>query len=238
MRILDKNTDFYDFYQNIYRDMTYTFDRTASFFITKDWICDDITHKYSMRYGNVPHIGDVFLSLVQVCNDFWLIALEISEIKKNQYSFMLEVSDVSFHLISHFKDYEKERKLISVDIIKKKFLPHYSHAVKVPKTLADCFANADNLIMLVKKDYFESRNHFGPVVKKYPDGSEKEKTIPLLIASGYKDCIDPLDIYNAFEEYFSLEKSSTERTESVGLTDKEKITNHGFDVKSSFRGKI
>jgi hypothetical protein len=46
-----------------------------------------------------------------------------------------------------------------------------------------------------------------------------------------------LDIYNAFEEYFSLERTSTERTESVGLTDKEKITNHGFDTKISFRGK-
>lgn len=84
----------------------------------------------------------------------------------------------------------------------------------------------------------KNTDQFGPVIKKYPDGTEKEKTIPLLIASGYKDCIDPLDIYNSFEEYFSLEMSSTERTESVGLTDKEKITNHGFDVKSSFRGKF
>lgn len=27
MRIIDKNTDFYDFYQNIYRDDSVTFDR-------------------------------------------------------------------------------------------------------------------------------------------------------------------------------------------------------------------
>lgn len=31
MKILDKNTDFYDFYQNVYRDNTYTFDRTTLF---------------------------------------------------------------------------------------------------------------------------------------------------------------------------------------------------------------
>lgn len=238
MRILDKNTDFYDFYQNIYRDNTYTFDRTASFFITKEGICDKITHKYSMRYGDIPHIGDLFLSVVQVCNDFWLIAIEISEVAENRYSFMPEVSDINFHLISHFKDYNAERKLISVDILGKKFLPHYSHAVKLPKTLDDCFVNADNLVMSVKHGYLESKNHFGPVVKKYPDGTEKEKTIPLLIATGYKDCIDPLDMYNALEEYFSVNRSSAERIESVGLTDKEKITNHGFDAKSSFRGKI
>ncbi len=50
-------------------------------------------------------------------------------------------------------------------------------------------------------------------------------------------CINPLDIYLAFDEYFSLEKQAQERTESVGITDKERIENHGFDVKTSFRGK-
>ena len=64
-----------------------------------------------------------------------------------------------------------------------------------------------------------------------------EKHIPLLKACGLGSCIDPMDIYLAFEEYFSLEKAAAERTESVDLTDKERIENHGFDVKDSFRGK-
>ena len=34
---------------------------------------------------------------------------------------------------------------------------------------------------------------------------------------------------------FSLERTASERRESIGLTNDEKITNHGFDVKVSFR---
>lgn len=40
----------------------------------------------------------------------------------------------------------------------------------------------------------------------------------------------------SLEEHFSHEKTSSERTTSVGITDKEKIENHGFDVRTSFRG--
>ena len=42
MRIIDKNTDFYDFYQGIYRDDTITFDRTESFLLTKELMCEDL----------------------------------------------------------------------------------------------------------------------------------------------------------------------------------------------------
>lgn len=233
MKILDKNTDFYDFYQNVYRDDTYTFDRTASFFITKEMVCDILTHRYSRRYWDKPHKGDLFLSLVQVCNDFWVIALEVSKVKDEEHI----ISDVDFTLISHFKDYNKERKLISVDIIDRRFCPSYSHVWGFPNTVGRCLDRADDIVMSIKNGYSESKAHFGPVIMTYPDGTKKEKTIPLLIASGFVNCIEPLDIYNAFEEYFSLKRSSAERTESVGLTDKEKIANHGFDAKISFRGK-
>ena len=43
--------------------------------------------------------------------------------------------------------------------------------------------------------------------------------------------------YPDFEEYFALEKSSTERREPLGTTDIDKIESHGFDKKTSFRGK-
>ena len=39
MRIIDKNTDFYDFLQNMYPDNSLTFDRTDSFVLTKDILC-------------------------------------------------------------------------------------------------------------------------------------------------------------------------------------------------------
>lgn len=71
----------------------------------------------------------------------------------------------------------------------------------------------------------------------YGDGKKVEKHIPLLKASGFASCIDALDVYLAFDEYFSLGKTAAERIYSEGITDKEKIENHGFDTKTSFRGK-
>lgn len=69
------------------------------------------------------------------------------------------------------------------------------------------------------------------------DNTKAEKHIPLLKACGIGNCVDSLEIFLALEEFFSLEKQSSERTTSIGLTNYEKIGNHGFDVKTSFRGK-
>ena len=50
--------------------------------------------------------------------------------------------------------------------------------------------------------------------------------------------MDAHETYLAFEEYFSLEKTSQERRDPLGTTDIDKIESHGFDKKTSFRGKI
>ena len=68
------------------------------------------------------------------------------------------------------------------------------------------------------------------------DYIEEYKHIPLLKASGLSQFLMPLEVYLSLEEHFSHEKTSNERTTSVDITDKEKIENHGFDVKTSFRG--
>jgi hypothetical protein len=66
MRIIDKNTDFYDFYQNIYRDNSITFDRTDSFMLTKDIICSKLNYQFNSKVNNKR------FALLQVCNTFWL----------------------------------------------------------------------------------------------------------------------------------------------------------------------
>ena len=63
------------------------------------------------------------------------------------------------------------------------------------------------------------------------------KDIPILNACGIKDFIDPVDIFTAIEEHFSLEKTESERIEPIGATNNDKIVMHGFDTKVSFRGK-
>ena len=82
---------------------------------------------------------------------------------------------------------------------------------------------------------FRVRKNFNSHTIYRGDNTNIEKHIPLLKASGLANEIDPIDIFTSLEEYFSLEKQSKERTESVGITDKEKAENHGFDSKASFR---
>ena len=65
----------------------------------------------------------------------------------------------------------------------------------------------------------------------------KEYTIPLLSACGIANIVSPIDMFSAIEEYFSIEKTKAERTEPLGATNNDKIVMHGFDTKTSFRGK-
>jgi hypothetical protein len=46
-----------------------------------------------------------------------------------------------------------------------------------------------------------------------------------------------VDVFCSIEEHFSREKTAAERTEPLGATNNDKIIMHGFDTKTSFRGK-
>ena len=65
---------------------------------------------------------------------------------------------------------------------------------------------------------------------------EKEIRVPILKATKIGTVVDPRDIFYSIEEYFSLEKSDSERIEPIGATNDDKIVMHGFDTKVSFRG--
>jgi hypothetical protein len=59
--------------------------------------------------------------------------------------------------------------------------------------------------------------------------------IPILKACGIADLVDPVSVFCAIEEHFSMEKTASETTEARGATDEDKVIMHGFDVKKSFR---
>ena len=235
MRIIDKNTDFYDFYQGIYRDDTITFDRTDSFLLTKELMCKYLLNQPMWFFEDKFRYSFI---LLQVCNAFWLFLFEITEWKESNG--FKSVSDYTVELITKWKNYNKSRILISLDIIRfnwsvdivfrRRRFPRDEYEKK------KFFEKADVLIQAVDTGNYEVQYSIDSY-KIYRGGQEEEKHIPLLKACGVANCVDPLEIYLAFEEYFSLEKSSRERTESNGLTDKDRISNHGFDVKTSFRGK-
>ena len=228
MRIIDKNTDFYDYFQGIYVDRSITFDRTDSFLVTRELMCDYLYDTRSRsRYE--------FL-LLQVCNTFWLFLAEIT--KRTSYG---KPQDYNIILLETWKDYTSNRQLIKFDVIAYRWM----RCIWSYNKQSGCYEYDKDKILqnsgvlarsVVEHNYFvqESINKF---VVRSGDRTEKECHIPILKACGVSGYIDPLEMYLSIEEYFSLEKTASERTESIGITNKEKIENHGFDVKKSFRGK-
>lgn len=59
--------------------------------------------------------------------------------------------------------------------------------------------------------------------------------LPILKACGIAGLVDPVSLFCAIEEHFSMEKTASETTEAKGTTDKDRAIMHGFDVKTSFR---
>ena len=225
MRIIDKNTDFYDYIQNIYPDDSLVFDRTDSFVLTKEIMCDYISIPRYWRRNNEEIYSHV---LLQVCNTFWLFLLKVTKTTE-----WVLPSDYTIELLSTWKNYDKPRILINLNIIQLG-LSIYSiidrdSDLYSTKTI-DSFIQAINT-----NDYKVLRSIDSHTI--YNGDKKIEKHIPLLKACGVADYIDPMDIFLSFEEYFSLEKTASERRDPIGITDVDKVESHGFDKKTSFRGK-
>lgn len=217
MRIIDSNKDFYDFYQGIYRDDSIVFDRRDSYDLKKEEFCSNFSLYYGWHWGKREWQNFEQYLLLQVCNHFWLIKLEITKYSEN-YTCL----DYKLSLVDHWKDYSVPPVMILLE-----------HIAFLHRAGTDATA--------VKQHDYRVRETFNYFVNSsnYVKGKlvKDERHIPILKNIGIASCVDPLDIYLSFEEYFSMQKSSTERRESIGLTNDEKITNHGFDLKTSFRGK-
>ena len=216
MKIIDKHTDFYDYYQNIYKDDTFTFDRRDSFLLTKDFICKELSLLHDNSWNKFHFL------LLQVCNNFWLFLVE--NISVDSFG---NTEDFDIELLSTWKSYLKPRKLCSLNIIDFYF---YDRKSKDKIRL-----NVGYFIQDINTNNYKFRRSLNKCII-YNGNKKLEKHIPILRTSGLSAYINPQDIYLAFEEYFSLEKSSSERREPIGTTDIDKIESHGFDKKVSFRG--
>lgn len=226
MRIIDKNNDFYDYLQNIYHDDTFTFDRRDSFVVTKEIMCGYLDRgNYWNRDNNRNYV------LLQICNTFWLFMAYVTE--RDDYQ---RPTDYEMSLVATWKNYNKPRSLIKLDIISLGFSMDYRTLEKIQKGI---IPESDVLIKFIDTNDYRIRgtidHHDVYIGDNYKN--KVEKHIPLLKACGIANCVEPLDVYLAFEEYFSLEKTASERRDPVGTTDVDRLENHGFDKKISFRGK-
>lgn len=221
MRIIDSNKDYYDYLQNVWRDETITFDRRDSYNLSKSEFADafrDDSWRLS-AYAKKLH-GDrdkhKFV-LLQVCNKFWLFDLLIT--KSNDYG---RCQDYELHLNCSWQDYTCPAALIRLSAIHPDYINHfYKH------------------IETIKRGEYEELRVFNKftILKSKGNLDDKDvRHIPILKNIGIAAEVPPEEIFLALEEYFLTQRRNAERTESVGLTDIEKVTSHGFDAKTSFRG--
>jgi len=232
MRIIDTQHDFYDYLQD--STDTLVFDRRNSFLITKEYLCSSITSIDTNRYTRRSHyfylVTTYKFLLLQCGATYWLILMNIIDYESNR------IKNYELELLSTWKNYNKPRTTIKLSEIE--FYTHYfnhntemhSEILNHIKDLQDAIDNNDIRREHILSVYKQSRDHKQGFIYETKD-------MPLLNACGIKDIVDPVDIFTAIEEHFSLEKTEAERIEPIGATNNDKIVIHGFDTKVSFRGK-
>ena len=204
MQILDKNKDFYDFYQNIYIDKTYTFDRRKSvYFHKEDW-------------------NEIFY------NDERNYIYYVLQVGYSRYLYKITYLDVSTGWVMHLDNYK-------IELVK--YWKNYDNLVDFEFGIAEKLESYGykNYHPLYEKQSIDSLYNT-ELKKAYLYYSRlKDRSYPILYESGIASCTDSHQLYMDIEEWLSAQKEKEFRTESKDITDKQKIVNHGFDTRESFR---
>ncbi len=224
MRIIDKNHDIYDYLQDP-TDNHLIFDRRGSFLLDKTRICKAMQMHEFRGHPNCDH---KYLE-VQCGPSHWVFLATITE--RDTWSNFDTPVDYDLELIKSWRDDKIADKPIRVIV-------YACNWDKFDwKTKKMVYERQDDNILL--KDGIDVSTYTTSIRdKNAPHGYRDIKyTIPLLKGIGIGDLINPFDIFCAIEEHFSMQKTAAERTEPIGATNNDKIVMHGFDTKTSFRGR-
>jgi len=215
MRIISKIKDFYDYisYEFSDKDDDIVFDRRNSIIITKNDIASFLGLN---RYEKKTYYSDISNYLIfQVGCLFFLI-----EVYDVEYKDVIvcgikekEFSNYKMKVLSKWRNYN------SKDVMNFYKLHRYFY-YKTDNQFIDYAKNE----ILSEDDKMKSAGYT----------NIKDKVF-ILNETGLASIIDPKEIYLALDEYFSSLITDKEKRESVGITNNEKIVNHGFDKKISFR---
>ena len=240
MRIIDKNKDYYDYLQDP-TDVV-VFDRRGSFILTKDIFKRKME---SFRGHYLSKTDNVYDNVLLQCGaTFWLLLLEMEFEKPNKW-LGVEIKDYNFDLLATWKDYSKPNALLRIDLSTSDFgyTGRYRYNYKRegyvrksvdPNEIINYFKSRSRVVS--DRSSFSTYTTLIQTKKGFKSESTTSN-IPILKDSGIASVVDPLELFCAIEEYFSINKTALERTEALGATNDDKIIMHGFDTKVSFRGK-
>ena len=223
MRIIDKQHDFYDYLQDPTDKIV--FDRRGSFLLTKKLFCEGI--KY-LRYYNNSRYRFVHL---QCGVTHWLFRVTITSTDCNG-----SPVDYNMELLTDWKNYDGTNELVKLNVVSF-MISMWEYRIydydpeKIKARTCALKAAIDQGNYRVERDlgcHTKITDHRGGSIREI-------QNLPILKACGIADLVDPVSVFCAIEEHFSIEKTASETTEERGTTDEDKAIMHGFDVKTSFR---
>lgn len=228
MRIIDKNSDFYDYLQD--KSDTIVFDRRGSKILDKR----DIGNHFDLINGKED---DKYRFILLQCGaTYWLLLATVTD--RDLWC----ANDYKLELLATWKNHFKPRVVIKMDIL----YFNCNYILNGPNVYVGSYSydkikqNVNTLKKMINtNDYKVSYNITDSMSKDYNLATRTRSTKfcpPILKNTGIPSVISAQEIFSALEEHFSLLKTEAERTEAIGVTNDDKITMHGFDVKTSFRG--
>ena len=223
MRIIDKQHDFYDFLQD--PTDTIVFDRRGSFLLTKELFCDGI------RFQRRHHDSRYRFVLLKCGVTHWLFLVTITVRDRDD-----RPVDYDLELLKNWKNYDGSNELVKLSMVSFNmglwdFMIRDIDPESVRKRVSDLKSAIDQGNYREEHDlgcHTKITDHRGSFVKEV-------QNLPILKACGIADLVDPMSVFCAIEEHFSMKKTASETTEARGTTDEDKVIMHGFDVKTSFR---
>lgn len=223
MRIIDKNTDFYDYLQD--SSDTLVFDRRGSYLLTKEDI-----GKYLWWYS---HRSEKYNFLLLQCGaTFWLMLATIKDDSRNTGV----KEDYTMEVLTSWVNFDRPNALLKLDVLQL-YNSYKMYDSKIHDYSYDKIkANVDDLVDQINRNDFRVEFNISSF-RPDSDYRQDSKRVPLLKATGLGNFIDSQQMFCAIEEYFSIEKTKLETTEAKGTTNDIKIESHGFDLTTSFRGK-
>lgn len=226
MRIIDKNKDYYDYLQNVWRDDTVTFDRRDSYELSREEFAaaflDESDHWSAYWLKRHPEGDRHKYVLLQIGSSFRLFDLMITKTGEKGTCLDYELSPKEV-----WQDYTRPPELIRLSAIRP---PHSYYYREHPEEFPEAVRRGEYRVEKVFDEFISAKSKGEGCV-------EEKRHIPILKNIGIAALVPAEDVFLALEEYFLTQKRNLERTESAGLTDREKVTNHGFDPKTSFRGR-
>lgn len=211
MKIICKYKDYYDYFSNIYKDDTITFDRRDCIPLSNI----DLYNIYK-KYTYNKYI------LLQVGYTNWLIDLFNIKTEYSKENVLLSV-DFDIKLVEKWKDYNHCYKCRFGNV---------SSNFTIQNLVSKKWN--DDVVYNVKHNDYDLKDFYDIIT--FNDRKEEFKftTIPIFNETKICSIVDAFELYQSFEEYFSHLKDEI-RVDT--MSDKEKVESHGFDKDYSFRSK-